>query len=33
MPGGHLNDENTDMIDSYVLRMSQAAAMLNYEEM
>ena len=26
-------DENTDSIDSYVLRMSQVAAMLNYEEM
>ena len=26
-------DENTDMIDSYVLRMSQVAAMLNYREM
>ena len=26
-------DENTDTIDSYVLRMSQAAAMLNYGEM
>ena len=26
-------DENTDMIDSYVLRMSQVAAMLNYWEM
>ena len=26
-------DENMDMIDSYVLRMSQVAAMLNYEEM
>ena len=26
-------DENTDMIDSYVLRMSQVAAMLNYGEM
>ena len=25
-------DENTDMIDSYVLRMSQVAAMLNYGE-
>ena len=30
MPGGHLN---TDTIDSYVLRMSQVAAMLNYGEM
>ena len=26
-------DENTDMIDSYVLRMTQVAAMLNYGEM
>ena len=26
-------DENTDMIDSYVLRMSQVAAMLSYGEM
>ena len=26
-------DENTDMIDSYVLRMSQVAAILNYGEM
>ena len=26
-------DENMDTIDSYVLRMSQVAAMLNYEEM
>ena len=26
-------NENTDMIDSYVLRMSQVAAMLNYGEM
>ena len=26
-------DENTDMIDSYILRMSQVAAMLNYGEM
>ena len=26
-------DENTDTVDSYVLRMSQAAAMLNYGEM
>ena len=26
-------DENTDSIDSYVLRMSQVAAMLNYGEM
>ena len=26
-------DENTDSVDSYVLRMSQVAAMLNYEEM
>ena len=26
-------DENTDMIDSFVLRMSQVAAMLNYWEM
>ena len=26
-------DENTDMIDSYVLRMSQVAAMLIYGEM
>ena len=26
-------DENTDKIDSYVLRMSQVAAMLNYGEM
>ena len=26
-------DENTDMIDSYVLRMSQVTAMLNYGEM
>ena len=26
-------DKNTDSIDSYVLRMSQVAAMLNYEEM
>ena len=26
-------DENTDTIDSYVLRMSQVAAMLNYGEM
>ena len=26
-------DENTDMIDSYVLRMSQVAPMLNYGEM
>ena len=26
-------DENIDMIDSYVLRMSQVAAMLNYGEM
>ena len=26
-------DENTDSIDSYVLRMSQVAAMLNYREM
>ena len=26
-------DENTDMIDSYVLRLSQVAAMLNYGEM
>ena len=34
MPGGHSKfDENTDTIDSYVLRMSQVAAMLNYEEM
>ena len=34
MPGGHLRfDENTDSIDSYVLRMSQVVAMLNYGEM
>ena len=34
MPGGHLNfDENTDSIGSYVLRMSQVTAMLNYGEM
>ena len=26
-------DENTDMIDSYILRMSQVVAMLNYGEM
>ena len=26
-------DENTDSVDSYVLRMSQVAAMLNYREM
>ena len=26
-------DKNTDMIDSYILRMSQVAAMLNYGEM
>ena len=26
-------DENMDAIDSYVLRMSQVAAMLNYGEM
>ena len=26
-------DENMDMIDSYILRMSQVAAMLNYGEM
>ena len=26
-------DDNTDTIDSYVLRMSQVAAMLNYGEM
>ena len=26
-------DENTDSIDSYVLRMSQVMAMLNYGEM
>ena len=26
-------DENTDSIDSYILRMSQVAAMLNYGEM
>ena len=26
-------DKNTDSIDSYVLRMSQVAAMLNYGEM
>ena len=26
-------DENTDTIDSYVLRMSQVAAMLDYGEM
>ena len=26
-------DENTDMVDSYVLRMSQVVAMLNYGEM
>ena len=26
-------DENTDSIDSYVLRMSQVAVMLNYGEM
>ena len=26
-------DKNTDMVDSYVLRMSQVAAMLNYGEM
>ena len=26
-------DENTDIIDSYILRMSQVAAMLNYGEM
>ena len=26
-------DENTDRIDSYILRMSQVAAMLNYGEM
>ena len=26
-------DENTDTIDSYILRMSQVAAMLNYREM
>ena len=26
-------DENTDTIDSYVLRMSQVAGMLNYGEM
>ena len=26
-------DENTDMVDSYILRMSQVAAMLNYGEM
>ena len=25
-------DENTDLVDSYVLRMSQVAAMLNYGE-
>ena len=34
MPGGHLNlIESTDTIDSYILRMSQVAAMLNYGEM
>ena len=34
MPEGHSNlNENTDSIDSYVLRMSQVAAMLNYGEM
>ena len=34
MPGGHSNlTENTDSIDSYVLRMSQVAVMLNYGEM
>ena len=33
MPGGTFKfDENTDTIDSYVLRMSQVAAMLNYGE-
>ena len=26
-------DENTDMVDSYILRMSQVAAVLNYGEM
>ena len=26
-------DKNTDSVDSYVLRMSQVAAMLNYGEM
>ena len=33
MPGGHLNLMKIDSIDSYVLRMSQVAAMLNYGEM
>ena len=34
MPGGHSNlMKNPDSIDSYVLRMSQVAAMLNYGEM
>ena len=34
MPGGHLNlTKNMDTIDSYVLRMSQVVAMLNYGEM
>ena len=33
MPGGYSNlNENTDSIDSYVLRMSQVAAMLPYGE-
>ena len=26
-------DENTDTIDSYILRISQVAVMLNYREM
>ena len=30
MPGGHFKfDENTDTVDSYILKMSQVAAMLN----
>ena len=33
MPGGHSIDENMDTINSYVLRMCQVVAMLNYGEM
>ena len=34
MPGGLFKfDENTDTLDSYVRRMNQVAAMLNYGEM
>ena len=34
MPGGHLNlTKIQTLVDSYILRMSQVAAMLNYGEM